>query len=82
VVSSGSESVLETGAVMAAVGREPLLPTIGFPFEHSLGSVSTSVRGMYIAGDASLGSLGQASSAAGQGVLSAVMASKLLRGDG
>lgn len=82
VVSAGRESVLETEAVMAAVGRRAALPAFGFRFEHSPGSVSTSAGGLFLAGDASLGSLGQASSAAGQGVLAAMMACKLLRGDG
>lgn len=71
--------LLETDAVLAAVGRKPFLPAAGFGFSHVRGTVSTSLEGFYIVGDASLGSLGQASIAAGQGVLAGMMAHDFLK---
>jgi thioredoxin reductase (NADPH) len=68
VESSGSRMILETDAVLAAVGREPRLPRIVNDFVHNTGNVRTSIHGLYITGDASLGSLGQAAISSGQGI--------------
>ncbi len=71
---TGSGDELETDALLAAVGREPFLPSFDPIPVFRAGTVITSVPGLYIAGDASLGNLGQASIAAGQGVRAAMLA--------
>jgi len=65
--------------VLAAVGREPLLPDILNNLDHSAGYIKTSISGLYFAGDASLGSPGQAAIASGQGIQAAVYAFELLK---
>jgi thioredoxin reductase (NADPH) len=77
--SSGRKMILKTDAVLAAVGREPRLPGMVNDFIHKRGNVRTSIPGLYIAGDASLGSLGQAAIASGQGIQAAICANELLR---
>lgn len=77
--SSGRKKILETDAVLAAVGREPRLPQIMNDFIHNRGNVRTSIPGLYIAGDASLGSPGQAAMASGQGIQAVICANELLR---
>ncbi|MEN8209727.1 MAG: NAD(P)/FAD-dependent oxidoreductase [Candidatus Fermentibacteria bacterium] len=77
--SSGQEVVLETDALLAAVGREPCLPGIVDGFSHVRGNVQTSIRGLYISGDASLGSLGQAAMASGQGIQAALYTFEFLK---
>lgn len=77
--SSGRKKILETDAVLAAVGRVPRLPGLMNDFNHDRGNVRTSIPGLYIAGDASLGSLGQAAIASGQGIQAAICANELLR---
>ena len=67
----GKPIELETEAVMAAVGRKSCLPDLPKGLRHKAGEVSTSIPGLYIAGDASMGSLGQAAAAAGQGIVAA-----------
>lgn len=70
-LARGKSFEFETDAVMASVGRKPCLPDLPDGLKHEAGHVSTSIPGFYIAGDASMGSLGQAAAAAGQGVLAA-----------
>lgn len=77
--SSGMKVILEADAVLAAVGREPRLPRIMNDFVHDRGNVRTSIHGLYISGDASLGSLGQAAIASGQGVQAALYAFEFLK---
>ncbi len=77
--SSGEIIIHETDAVLAAVGREPGLPGFMKDPVYSRGNVRTSIQGMYIAGDASLGSLGQACIAAGQGIQAASYAFEYLK---
>ena len=77
--SSGRKMILETDAVLAAVGREPRLPRIMNDFDHESGNVRTSIRGLYICGDASLGSLGQAAIASGQGTAAALYTFEFLK---
>lgn len=79
VESSGRKIFLEADAVLAAVGREPRLPRIANDFDHDRGSVRTSILGLYITGDASLGSLGQAAIASGQGTLAALYTFEFLK---
>lgn len=79
VESSGRKILLETDAVLAAVGREPGLPRVVDGFDHDRGNVRTSIHGLYISGDASLGSLGQAAIASGQGTLAALYAFEFLK---
>jgi thioredoxin reductase (NADPH) len=79
VESSGRKMFLEADAVLAAVGREPRLPRIMNDFVHESGDVRTSIQGMYISGDASLGSLGQAAIASGQGTLAALYTFEFLK---
>lgn len=79
IESSGRKKILETDAALAAVGREPRLPVIINDFIHDRGNVRTSIPGLYIAGDASLGSLGQAAIASGQGIQAAIFTNELLR---
>ena len=79
VESSGSRMILETDAVLAAVGRESRLPRIVNDFVHNTGTVRTSIHGLYITGDASLGSLGQAAIASGQGTLAALYTFEFLK---
>ncbi len=79
VESSGRRISLETDAVLAAVGREPRLPRITNDFVHDRGNVRTSIQGLYISGDASLGSLGQAAIASGQGIQAALYALEFLK---
>jgi thioredoxin reductase (NADPH) len=71
--------ILKADAVLAAVGREPQLPHLMNGFSHEIGGISTSIRGLYLVGDASLGSLGQAGIAVGQGIQAAVSAKALLK---
>ncbi|MCK5117283.1 MAG: NAD(P)/FAD-dependent oxidoreductase [Candidatus Aegiribacteria sp.] len=77
--SSGRKIILETDALLAAVGREPRLPRIMNGFVHERGNVRTSIQGLYVSGDASLGSLGQAAMASGQGLQAALYAFELLK---
>ena len=77
--SSGGRIYLETDALLGAVGREPKLPVLMKDFGFKKGNIRTSVKGLYFAGDASLGSLGQAAIASGQGIQAASYASDLLR---
>ena len=79
VESSGRKMLLETDAVLAAVGREPRLPRIVNDFVHNTGNVRTSIQGLYISGDASLGSLGQAAIASGQGIQAALYTFEFLK---
>ena len=79
VESSGRKKILETDAVLAAVGREPRLPRITNDFVHENGNVRTSIQGLYISGDASLGSLGQAAIASGQGIQAALYTFEFLK---
>lgn len=72
--SSGRIITLESDAVLAAVGREPRLPRILDDFIHDRGNVKTSMPGLFLVGDASLGSLGQAGIAVGQGIMAAALA--------
>ncbi len=81
VESSGGKVVLQTDSVLAAVGREPLLPYISNDFVHDAGCVRTSIPGLYLAGDASLGSLGQTAIASGQGVQAAVYVFGLIKAE-
>ena len=77
--SSGRKFILETDALLVAVGREPRLPRIMNDFVHESGNVRTSIQGLYISGDASLGSLGQAAIAAGQGIQAALYTFEFLK---
>ncbi|MCK4806515.1 MAG: hypothetical protein KAT09_02650, partial [Candidatus Aegiribacteria sp.] len=77
--SSGRKIILEAEVVVAAVGREPRLPRITNDFVHDRGDVKTSIQGLYISGDASLGSLGQAAIASGQGIQAALYAFEFLK---
>jgi len=81
VESAEGRISLETDALLGAVGREPKLPVLMKDFDHSRGNIRTSIQGLYLVGDASLGSLGQAAIASGQGVLAAIFANELLRAE-
>ena len=72
------EMSISTDAVLAAVGRIAVLPSWERRPEWEPGSVRTDVHGVFVAGDASLGSLGQASIASGQGVQAATFACRYL----
>ena len=62
----------EYAAVLAAVGRESRLPEVPGRFAQLYPcSVETTLPGLYLAGDAALGGLGQAGSAMGQGLTAA-----------
>ncbi len=80
--ASGKKILLETDAVLAAVGREPGLPQIKNDFVHDRGNVETSIPGLYFSGDASMGRLGQAAIASGQGILAAACVYELLKARG
>lgn len=69
---------ISTDAVLAAVGRKALLPSWERRPEWEPGSVRTDIHGVFVAGDASLGSLGQASIATGHGVQAATLACRYL----
>ncbi len=82
IISSGNDFLVRycsdgingehlVGAVLAAIGREPKLPVMPDEMKYESGSVRTSIPGLYIVGDASLGSLGQAAIAAGHGLMAA-----------
>jgi len=77
--SGGVAFYIDVHAVLAAVGRRPIFPETDFRVFRRPGNVETSVPGFFICGDASLGSLGQASIAAGQGVLAGTEASRFIR---
>ncbi len=77
--SSGKRMIIEADALLAAVGRESRLPEIMNDFVHDAGNVKTTIHGLYLSGDVSLGSLGQAAIASGQGVLAAVHAFEFLK---
>ncbi len=70
-MSDGINGEHLVGAVLAAIGREPELPVMPNEMKYESGSVRTSIPGLYIVGDASLGSLGQAAIAAGHGLIAA-----------
>ena len=82
IISSGSDLLVRyrsngnngehlVGSVLAATGRKPKLPVMPSEMKHESGNVRTSIPGLYIVGDASIGSLGQAAIAAGHGLLAA-----------
>jgi thioredoxin reductase len=82
IISSGSDLLVRytsdgnngehlAGAVLAATGRKPKLPVMPDELKHGSGGVITSIPGLYIVGDALLGSLGQAAIAAGHGLQAA-----------
>lgn len=71
-ISDGNSGECLAGAVLAAIGRERELPVMPDEMKYESGSVRTSIPGLYIVGDASLGSLGQAAIAAGHGLQAAV----------
>ncbi len=82
IISSGSDLLVRytsdgnngehlAGAVLAATGRKPKLPVMPDELQHGSGGVITSIPGLYIVGDALLGSLGQAAIAAGHGLQAA-----------
>ena len=77
--SSGKRMIIEADALLAAVGREPRLPEIMNDFVHDAETVKTSIHGLYLSGDVSLGSLGQVAIASGQGVQAAVHAFEFLK---
>ncbi|OPL17593.1 MAG: hypothetical protein AVO35_09180 [Candidatus Aegiribacteria sp. MLS_C] len=79
VLSGGVRSVIRTDAILAAVGRRPVLPALDFRPDLVPGTVQTPVNGLFAAGDACMGSLGQASSAAGQGVTAGMLACAFLK---
>lgn len=79
VQTEGEQISIDTDALIAAVGRRPRLPVLRMGCRHAPGRVHTSVEGLFIAGDASLGTLGQSSIAAGQGVRAAMLAHELIR---
>lgn len=80
VRAPGGRSSLQTGAVLAAVGRKTVLPALSFDFHHEQREVATSLGGFYMAGDAAAGRSGQASTASGQGVLAGMLACEFLAG--
>lgn len=80
--TSGTKILLEADAVLAAVGREARLPQIMNDFVHDRGNVETSIPGLYLSGDASMGSLGQTAIASGQGVQAAACVYELLKARG
>ena len=69
--SDGNNGEYLAGAVLAATGRKPKLPVMPDEMKHESGSVITTIPGLYIIGDASLGNLGQAAIAAGHGLQAA-----------
>lgn len=81
VLSPGGRTALQTGAVLAAVGRKTVMPALGFECIHEPGKTATGVSGFYMAGDASRGCSGQASTASGQGVLAGMLACEYLNGE-
>ncbi|MFO8182640.1 MAG: NAD(P)/FAD-dependent oxidoreductase [Candidatus Aegiribacteria sp.] len=78
VRTPGGRTSLQTGAVLAALGRKTVLPALSFDFHHEQREVATSLGGFYMAGDASAGRSGQASTASGQGVLAGMLACEYL----
>jgi len=77
--SSGKVITLKTDAVLAAVGRKSRMPELMIDFDPGRGSINTSIPGLFVAGDASLGSLGQAGIASGQGIQAAVFANNIIQ---
>ncbi|MCD4846570.1 MAG: NAD(P)/FAD-dependent oxidoreductase [Candidatus Aegiribacteria sp.] len=69
--SDGNNGEHLVGSVLAATGRKPKLPVMQDEMKYESGNVRTSIPGLYIIGDASLGSLGQAAIAAGHGLQAA-----------
>lgn len=81
-VSDGNNGEHLAGTVLAAIGRKPKLPVMPDEMKYESGSVRTTIQGLYIVGDASLGSLGQAAIAAGHGLMAAGFASGFIRMNG
>lgn len=81
-ISDGSDGERLAGAVLAATGREPELPVMPDELKHESDSVRTTIPGLYIAGDASLGSLGQVAIATGNGLMAAGFACDFRRMNG
>ena len=79
-ISDGNHGEHLVGAVLAATGRKPQLPVMPDELKHESGRVRTTIPGLYIVGDASLGSLGQAAIAAGHGLLAAGFACDFMNG--
>ena len=80
--SDGSNGEHLAGAVLAATGRKPKLPVMPDEMKHESGSVRTTIPGLYIIGDASLGNLGQAAIAAGHGLQAALHSCDFIRMNG
>jgi len=73
-LSSGTSSSLRVDAVLAAVGRRAVLPDLPELCTDLSSAIITAspVPGIFICGDALLGSLGQAGTAIGQGLQAAM----------
>lgn len=83
LISGGRDLCVSVDAVLAAVGRQRTLPGVAGGFESPGGGrVDTSIPGLFLAGDAALGALGQAGSAIGQGLTAAEAAAGYLQGGG
>ncbi|MCK4671181.1 MAG: NAD(P)/FAD-dependent oxidoreductase [Candidatus Aegiribacteria sp.] len=80
--SDGNNGEHLVGAVLAAVGRKPRLPVMPDELKHESGRTRTAIQGLYIVGDASLGSLGQAAIAAGHGLLAAAHSHDFIKKNG
>ncbi len=70
-------TVLHADVILPATGRIPELPEISVPDGSNLESLSC----LHIIGDARLGSLGQATAAAGEGLLAAMEVSRCLNSE-
>ncbi len=71
---------VQTDAVLVAVGRRPVIPDLPSGARVDGPGPVRGLRGAFCAGDAAVGSLGQACTAAGQGLEAAGRAFRYLRG--
>lgn len=73
--SGGGSEELLSDAILVAVGRRSAAPAlVSLPDAAGRGPILTRLPGLFIAGDARLGSLGQAGTAVGDGLLAAAEA--------
>ena len=80
--SAGGGRRMRTDAVLVAVGRRPAMPRLPLDARIAGAGPLVGLRGVFCAGDAAAGSLGQACTAAGQGVEAAGLALEYLKGVG
>lgn len=82
LLTEGNRERTDAGAVLAAIGRKQHMCRMPDELKHEPGALRTSIPGLYIVGDASLGSMGQTGIAVGHGLQAAGFVCNFLVKDG